>query len=160
MADRHGLLRDSCGPLTRPVPSIKLRRVDYGQTPPSVEMRIQLISLLALLLGALSVSSSPSFPAATSCTLTASGGDDSPQFLSAVKNCQTVVIPKTTTLSINTRLNMTGLANKHLVRFPILSSGNSSHQTLNSEARALKGLLSSSQTYHTGLGYISSLRDS
>ncbi|TFK44960.1 glycoside hydrolase family 28 protein [Crucibulum laeve] len=49
-----------------------------------------------------------------SCTLTASGGDDSPQFLSAVKACQTVTIPKSTTLNIATRLNMTGLSDKHI----------------------------------------------
>ncbi|GLB37346.1 putative glycoside hydrolase family 28 protein [Lyophyllum shimeji] len=51
---------------------------------------------------------------AASCTLVASGGDDAPQFLSAVKSCTTVVIPKTTTLNINSRLNMTGLSNTHI----------------------------------------------
>ncbi|KAJ7676079.1 glycoside hydrolase family 28 protein [Mycena polygramma] len=51
-----------------------------------------------------------------SCTLTAlgSGKDDSPQLLSAWQACSTVVIPATTTLNISTRLNMTGLSNKHL----------------------------------------------
>ncbi|KAJ6598653.1 pectin lyase fold/virulence factor [Mycena sp. CBHHK59/15] len=49
------------------------------------------------------------------CTLTAGGGDDSPQFLTAMQACSTVVIPASTTLNISTRLNMTGLTNKHLV---------------------------------------------
>ncbi|KAJ7205989.1 pectin lyase fold/virulence factor [Mycena pura] len=55
-----------------------------------------------------------------SCTLTAlgSGKDDSPQFLTAMQACSTVVIPATTTLNISTRLNMTGLTNKHLNAFP------------------------------------------
>ncbi|KAF9560995.1 glycoside hydrolase family 28 protein [Agrocybe pediades] len=48
------------------------------------------------------------------CTLTASGGDDAPQFLKAVKACSTVTIPKSTTLSIATRMDMTGLKNKHI----------------------------------------------
>ncbi|KAJ7594964.1 glycoside hydrolase family 28 protein [Mycena floridula] len=51
---------------------------------------------------------------ATSCTLVASGGDDAPQFLAAMKSCSTVIIPATTTLNISTRLNMTGLDNKTL----------------------------------------------
>ncbi|KAJ7646204.1 glycoside hydrolase family 28 protein [Mycena rosella] len=51
-----------------------------------------------------------------SCTLAAAGAgkDDSPQFLTAMQACSTVVIPATTTLNISTRLNMTGLSNKHL----------------------------------------------
>ncbi|KAL0961308.1 hypothetical protein HGRIS_006267 [Hohenbuehelia grisea] len=48
------------------------------------------------------------------CTLTASGGDDAPRLLKAMKTCVTVTVPKHTTLAIGTRLNMTGLANKHL----------------------------------------------
>ena len=49
------------------------------------------------------------------CTLTSSGGDDAPQFLNAVKACSTVTIPASTALNIQTRLNMTGLRNKHIV---------------------------------------------
>ncbi|KAK7001848.1 putative exopolygalacturonase X [Favolaschia claudopus] len=51
-----------------------------------------------------------------SCTLAAlgSGKDDSPQLLTAMQSCSTVVIPASTTLNISTRLNMTGLSNKHL----------------------------------------------
>jgi hypothetical protein len=54
---------------------------------------------------------------AQSCTLAAlgSGKDDSPQFLTAMQACSTVVVPAGTTLNISTRLNMTGLSNKHLV---------------------------------------------
>lgn len=44
------------------------------------------------------------------CTLTASGEDDASQFLSAVQNCDTVVVPKDATLNIATRLNMTGIS--------------------------------------------------
>ncbi|KAJ7904790.1 glycoside hydrolase family 28 protein [Mycena leptocephala] len=53
---------------------------------------------------------------AQSCTLAAlgSGKDDSPQFLTAMQACSTVVVPAGTTLNISTRLNMTGLSNKHL----------------------------------------------
>ncbi|KAF9078463.1 pectin lyase fold/virulence factor [Rhodocollybia butyracea] len=45
------------------------------------------------------------------CRLTASGGDDAPQFLAAAANCGTVTIPEGTTLNISTRLNMTGMSN-------------------------------------------------
>lgn len=50
-----------------------------------------------------------------SCTLTASGGDDGPLFLNAVKTCTTVTIPKNTTLNIASALNMTGVVDKHIV---------------------------------------------
>ena len=60
-----------------------------------------------------------SFPSqprnAKQCTLTASGGDDAPHFLKAVEACPTVTIPKFTTLNIQTRMNMTGLRNRHIV---------------------------------------------
>ena len=49
------------------------------------------------------------------CTVFACGSDDASQFLRAVKECSTVTIPKHTTLNIETRLNMTGLRNKHIV---------------------------------------------
>ncbi|KAF8806610.1 glycoside hydrolase family 28 protein [Phlegmacium glaucopus] len=48
------------------------------------------------------------------CTLSASGADDSPHFLRAVRECATVAIPKSTTLNIETCLNMTGLRNTHI----------------------------------------------
>ncbi|KAF9460727.1 glycoside hydrolase family 28 protein [Collybia nuda] len=66
------------------------------------------LTLLLLGLGASFVQ------AQASCSLTASGGDDSPQFLNAIRSCSTVSIPKTTILNIATRLNMTGLTNKHI----------------------------------------------
>ncbi|KDR75607.1 hypothetical protein GALMADRAFT_140236 [Galerina marginata CBS 339.88] len=53
-------------------------------------------------------------PGKVSCSLTASGGDDAPQFLKAVQACPTVTIPRATTLNIETRLNMTGLRDKHI----------------------------------------------
>ncbi|KAJ7505741.1 pectin lyase fold/virulence factor [Mycena galericulata] len=55
-------------------------------------------------------------PAHASCTLTAAGAgrDDAPQFLRAMHECSTVLIPPHTTLNVSTRLNMTGLSNKHL----------------------------------------------
>ena len=49
------------------------------------------------------------------CTLSASGGDDAPAFVKAVKACPVVTIPKSETLLINTRLNTTGLVNKKIV---------------------------------------------
>ncbi|KAJ6606415.1 glycoside hydrolase family 28 protein [Mycena vulgaris] len=51
-----------------------------------------------------------------SCTLVARGhnADDSPHFLSAVQACSKVTIPSFTTLNLSTRLNMTGLRNKHI----------------------------------------------
>ena len=52
------------------------------------------------------------------CTLHASGADDTPHFLRAVQECATVTIPKYTTLNIETRLNMTGLKDKHIVSSP------------------------------------------
>ncbi|KAK7460923.1 hypothetical protein VKT23_008851 [Stygiomarasmius scandens] len=48
------------------------------------------------------------------CTLTATGGDDAPQFLNAAQTCDTVVIPEGETLDIQTRLNMTGLSNTNI----------------------------------------------
>ncbi|KAF9478122.1 glycoside hydrolase family 28 protein [Pholiota conissans] len=48
------------------------------------------------------------------CTLKASGGDDAPRFLKAVQECTTVTVPASTTLSIQTRMNMTGLRDKHI----------------------------------------------
>ncbi|KAJ8697043.1 hypothetical protein PTI98_006852 [Pleurotus ostreatus] len=52
--------------------------------------------------------------AAVPCTLQATGGDDAPQLLSAMQSCSVVTVPKGVTLSVGTRLNMTGLSNKHL----------------------------------------------
>ena len=58
--------------------------------------------------------------AASSCTLTASGSDDGPALLAAMANsaCSTVVVPASTTLNIETRLNMTGVQDKNLVSLP------------------------------------------
>jgi len=53
--------------------------------------------------------------AQTSCTLTASGGDDAPALLQAVRSCATTQIPNDVTLNIATRMNMTGLIDKHIV---------------------------------------------
>ncbi|KAF8161358.1 glycoside hydrolase family 28 protein [Crassisporium funariophilum] len=83
-------------------------------------MRFSSISLVAAALFFSSVvakgpSKEPKQPVKkVSCILAASGGDDSPQFLAAVKACPTVTIPKATTLNIATRLNMTGLRDKHI----------------------------------------------
>lgn len=49
------------------------------------------------------------------CTLFARGGDDALHFLRALQECQTVTIPKSTTLNIESRLDMTGLRDKHIV---------------------------------------------
>ena len=50
------------------------------------------------------------------CTLSASGNDDGPALAAAVRSCDTTVIPAGTTLSVGSALNLTGLANKHIVR--------------------------------------------
>ena len=72
---------------------------------------------------AFAASVSPSLDAratSASCTLTASGSDDAPAFLAAAasSNCPTVTIPSGTTLSIQSKLNMTGISNKHIVCSP------------------------------------------
>lgn len=54
------------------------------------------------------------------CTLTASGGDDGPAFITAAQTCDTVVIPVNTTLSIASPMNMTDVLNTHIVRFLII----------------------------------------
>jgi hypothetical protein len=55
-----------------------------------------------------------------SCTLSASGGDDAPSFVTAVQSCSTVIIPASTTLNISSKMNMTGLSNKLIVCADIL----------------------------------------
>jgi galacturan 1,4-alpha-galacturonidase len=73
-----------------------------------------------------------------SCILVAKGHgvDDSPHFLSAVQACSKVTIPSFTTLNISTRLNMTGLRNKHIVsKFSIFFG-----QKLDGLSRTSKGL--------------------
>ncbi|KAK7035766.1 putative exopolygalacturonase X [Favolaschia claudopus] len=72
----------------------------------------------------LALSSSLSFSLATAskgnpvlpgnCVLAATGGDDAPRFLNAFQACNEIIIPKSTTLNISTRLNMTGVHNKHI----------------------------------------------
>ncbi|ETW74816.1 glycoside hydrolase family 28 protein, partial [Heterobasidion irregulare TC 32-1] len=42
------------------------------------------------------------------------GGDDAPAFVKAVWTCDTVIVPKDTTIGIGTRMNMTGVSNKHI----------------------------------------------
>ncbi|KNZ73955.1 putative exopolygalacturonase B [Termitomyces sp. J132] len=74
-------------------------------------MRLPLSLIISIAFGATFVNAS-SERIQASCTLTASGGDDSPRFLEAVASCSSVVIPKDTTLNIATRLNMTGLCDK------------------------------------------------
>ncbi|EIW80875.1 hypothetical protein CONPUDRAFT_154318 [Coniophora puteana RWD-64-598 SS2] len=69
-----------------------------------------LASFAALLAAPLAVSASQRASTAA-CTLTASGGDDGPTFVQAAQECSTVTIPTATTLSISSRMNMTGLAN-------------------------------------------------
>lgn len=49
------------------------------------------------------------------CTLRASGGDDGPAFIEAAQACDTIIIPKDTTLSIASPLNMTGIVDTHIV---------------------------------------------
>jgi galacturan 1,4-alpha-galacturonidase len=101
-------------------------------------------------------------PAATSaCTVTASGGDDAPGLLKAVQNssCPTVTVPASTTLNIQTRLNMTGLANKHIVSSFItiaicIGLGLVLTLYLLLYYRVFRALLNSKRTLVTGLGCV------
>ena len=43
---------------------------------------------------------------AVSCTMAASGGDDTPALVAAIATCPTTTIPVGTTLNISTRLDM------------------------------------------------------
>jgi galacturan 1,4-alpha-galacturonidase len=55
--------------------------------------------------------------ATTPCTLTAAGAgkDDAPSLVSAMQSCATVTVAAGTTLNISSKMNMTGLSNRHLV---------------------------------------------
>ncbi|OAX40216.1 glycoside hydrolase family 28 protein [Rhizopogon vinicolor AM-OR11-026] len=77
-------------------------------------MRSFLTALGAIFLPLVQCSGSPPNADSASCTVTASGGDDGPAFVNAVQGCDTVTIPSETTLSIATRMNMTGLNNKNI----------------------------------------------
>jgi galacturan 1,4-alpha-galacturonidase len=86
------------------------------RAPETRKMTLLTFASLALLLG--------SYLAAAlqdaSCTLSTSGGDDGPAFVAAAlsSSCPTVTVPVGTTLSIATKMNMTGLSNKHIVGRP------------------------------------------
>ena len=83
---------------------------------------------LASVATAASVSAALDTRASTSCTLKASGSDDAPAFLAAAfdASCPIVTVPSGTTLSIQSKLNMTGLSNKHIV---CVTSSHSSHMS-------------------------------
>jgi hypothetical protein len=70
--------------------------------------------------------------AAQSCTIKATGGDDGPAFQALVHNasCSTITVPKGTTLSIHTKMNMTGLLNKHIVYYAYRKHASYSYTTL------------------------------
>ena len=51
------------------------------------------------------------------CTLRASGGDDGPAFVKAVKACPITTIPKGATLNVASKMNMTGLSDRIIVGF-------------------------------------------
>ena len=55
------------------------------------------------------------------CEVLASGGDDGPAFVAASTDpvCDTVLVPANTTLDIQTRMDMTGIVNKHIVRLQV-----------------------------------------
>ena len=80
-----------------------------------VMMLSRVLAVAALLLGSVA---EPLPRELGVCTLRASGGDDAPAFLAAARShlCSTVSIPKHETLNIASRLNMTGIRDKHIVR--------------------------------------------
>lgn len=55
------------------------------------------------------------------CEVFASGGDDGPAFVAASRDsvCDTILVPANTTLDIQTRMDMTGIVNKHIVRLQV-----------------------------------------
>ena len=117
---------------------------------------LALVTLLFSYTSATSISKGTTNGPEASCTLTASGGDDAPQFLSAVASCPTVTIPKSTTLNIATRLNMTGLTNKHIVRGFRVYNCSLLVSYIFVPSRVFKAQSSSVQIYRTGLGYVPS----
>lgn len=81
-----------------------------------------LLSVFAL--GATLVSALGLEARATNCTVAAAGAgkDDAPAFIAAVKSCATTTVPVGTTLNISSKIDMTGLANKHIVSHVALPS--------------------------------------
>ncbi|KAI0712787.1 pectin lyase fold/virulence factor [Cerioporus squamosus] len=81
-------------------------------------MQPTLICLCALAVTVHVVSGSPALDkrASGTCTLAASGSDDAPALLASAADpsCATVVIPSGTTLSIRSKMNMTGVTDKHI----------------------------------------------
>jgi galacturan 1,4-alpha-galacturonidase len=78
-------------------------------------MQLFLTALGIIFLPLVRSSGAPKNARSVSCTVTASGGDDGPAFIDAVQRCDTVKIPFETTLSIATKMDMTGLNNKNIV---------------------------------------------
>ncbi|KAI8978247.1 glycoside hydrolase family 28 protein [Trametes punicea] len=77
---------------------------------------IIVLSLLIFIPCASATSFPPASRASRTCTITSSGSDDAPAFLEAAadSSCSTVTIPTGTTLSIQSKMNMTGTVNKHI----------------------------------------------
>lgn len=132
--DRRESLLSICGIDERTATGLlryKMRWSTHATTFRLSKMRVTSLSLglTALLSSSVVVRGVPSFrpffrppfnfPSqprnAALCTLKATGGDDAPQFLKAIKTCPTVTIPASTTLSIQTRMDMTGLRDRHIV---------------------------------------------
>lgn len=80
----------------------------------SLSRLASLLSLLSVIHASPLTSGLEDRSADASCTLTASGGDDAPSFVTAVQSCSTVTIPASTTLNISSKMNMTGLSNKQI----------------------------------------------
>lgn len=80
-------------------------------------MRLHNLAASLALLASSAAAGTLASRASSTCTLSASGGDDAPAFLAAAKDtsCPTVAIPQGTTLNIASRMNMTGIQNKHIV---------------------------------------------
>lgn len=76
------------------------------------------VCALAATVYAVFASPAPGRRASGTCTLSASGSDDAPAFLNSASDssCSTITIPSGTTLSIRSKMNMTGLTDKHIVR--------------------------------------------
>jgi len=82
------------------------------------------------------------------CLLLSSGADDGPRLLRAIRSCPKTTIPVNTTLDIQTRLNTTGLQNRHIVR---LFNFHMIHLTQPfAFASHCKAQFALTQTFHTG----------
>lgn len=88
----------------------------------SPRIRTRLLAAVLPLIASCSGAVHPT-PDGLTCPVTAlgHGRDDASRFASTVKSpfCQTIEIPEHTTLNISTKMDLTGLKNKHIVSYKV-----------------------------------------